>query len=91
MKKTEASKPAGADSDKDMLSEYRFDYSKARPNRFATRIRKEDVTITLDPDVSEVFKTSEAVNAVLRALIETMPGAKGRKRASEQPSNRNRD
>jgi len=84
MKKTEASKPVGTEPEKDMLSEYRFDYSKARPNRFATRIRKEDVTITLDPDVSAVFKTSKAVNTVLRALIETMPGAREKKRGREQ-------
>jgi hypothetical protein len=27
----------------------------------------------LDPDISQVFTTPEPVNAVLRALIETMP------------------
>ena len=27
----------------------------------------------LDPDISQVFTTPESVNAVLRALIETMP------------------
>jgi len=37
MKKTGASKPTSKESD-DMLSEYKFDYSKARPNRFASRI-----------------------------------------------------
>ncbi len=79
MKKTEASKPTSKDSD-DMLSEYKFDYGKARPNRFASRIQEEDVTITLDPDVSEVFKTSESVNTVLRALIETMPKTSKRTR-----------
>jgi hypothetical protein len=29
--------------------------------------------ITLDPDIAEVFTSSEAVNNVLRALIQTMP------------------
>jgi hypothetical protein len=86
MKKTEASKPSVKESD-DMLPEYKFDYSKARPNRFAARIKKEDVTVTLDPDVSEVFTTSESVNTILRALIETMPKTKGRTVARKQSSN----
>ncbi len=56
----------------DMLDEYDFDYSKAKPNRFAERFK--DVTlVALDPDVATVFETSEAVNDVLRALIKTMP------------------
>lgn len=86
MKKIEGSNPTGKKSD-DMLSEYRFNYSKARPNRFASRIEKEGVTVTLDPDVSKVFTTSESVNTVLRALIEAMPQTKGRKRTGKQSSN----
>jgi hypothetical protein len=83
MKKREDSKGSGKESD-EMLPEYRLDYSKARPNRFASRILEEGVTIILDPDVSEVFATSESVNTVLRALIETMPRTKGRKRTCKQ-------
>jgi hypothetical protein len=85
MKKTEASKPTGKESN-DMLPEYKFNYSKARPNRFATQIQEEDVTVTLDPDVSKVFRTSESVNSVLRALIETMPKTKGRSRTRNKLS-----
>jgi hypothetical protein len=59
----------------DMLPEYNFDYSKAKPNRFAARIPKDLVVVALDPDVAEVFTTAESVNAVLRALIQTMPKA----------------
>ena len=77
MKKTGASKPTSKEAD-DMLPEYKFDYSKARPNRFASRIEQEDMTVTLDPDLAEVFTNSESVNAVLRALIETMPGKAGK-------------
>ena len=57
----------------DMLPEYRFDYSKARPNRFASRLKRGSRAVVLDPDVAAVFSTPESVNAVLRALIETMP------------------
>ncbi len=56
-----------------MLPEYDFDYSQARPNRFADRISQDRIVVILDPDVAEVFKTPESVNAVLRALIATMP------------------
>lgn len=59
--------------DKDMLPEYRFDYIKARPNRFAARLKRGSRAVVLDPDVAAVFLTPESVNAVLRALIETMP------------------
>jgi len=56
-----------------MLPEYRFDYRKARPNRFAERIYKDHCVVILDPDISRIFTTSESVNAILRALITTMP------------------
>jgi hypothetical protein len=60
----------------DLLPEYDFDYSKARPNRFANQTQKFPVTVTLDPDVAEVFTTSEAVNHALRALISAIPKTK---------------
>lgn len=56
-----------------MRTEYRFDYVKAKPNRFAPRVDKTRLLVTLDPDVSEVFTTQEAVNKALRALIEALP------------------
>ena len=57
----------------EMLPEYRFDYSKAKPNRFASEFRGDAIVITLDPDIAQVFKTKEEVNRVLRALITNMP------------------
>ena len=56
-----------------MRSEYRFDYSKAKPNRFAARAKEGYRTVLLDPDIAAVFTSAESVNAVLRALISTMP------------------
>jgi hypothetical protein len=72
MKKTRAANQA-PEPEKDLLPEYRFDYSKARPNRFAARLKPGCRAVVLDPDVAAVFSTPESVNAVLRALIETMP------------------
>ncbi len=52
----------------DMLPEYDFDYSKARPNRFA-----KGRAVILEPDVARVFSTSDSVNKILRAVIAAMP------------------
>jgi hypothetical protein len=72
MKRTPISEAAKQEPE-EMLPEYNFDYSQARPNRFANKAASDRLTITLDPDVAAVFQTPEAVNAVLRALIATMP------------------
>jgi hypothetical protein len=48
----------------ELLPEYEFDYSKARPNRFADQMARDSLVVVLDPDVAEVFTTPEAVNKV---------------------------
>jgi hypothetical protein len=60
----------------ELRPEYRFDYKKARPNRFAVGTSEERSVVVLDPDVSAVFKTPESVNKALRAIISVMPGRK---------------
>lgn len=72
MKKIRAAKQPGK-PEQDLLPDYRFDYRKAKPNRFASQARPGSRAVMLDPDVAAVFSTPESVNAVLRALIETMP------------------
>ena len=57
----------------DIRAEYRFDYRKARPNRFAARMKGSTVAVVLDPDVAAVFQTSEAVNSLLRSVISALP------------------
>lgn len=73
MKKTPVSKPLKL---REMASEYRFDYKKAKPNRFAERMKNEPIIVLLDEDVAKVFKTTEQVNKALRALISAMPKEK---------------
>ncbi len=73
MKKTPVSKPRKV---REMASEYRFDYKKAKPNRFAEKMKNEPVVILLDDDVAKVFKTTEQVNKALRALISAIPEKK---------------
>ncbi len=72
MKKTKSTKTLNQASN-DLRPEYEFGYRTARPNRFASRVDPGRLVVALDPDVSEVFTTPEAVNTVRRALIEVMP------------------
>lgn len=61
-------------SKEELLAEYQFDYKKAKPNRFAAQSGKQPLkVVVLDEDVAQVFTTSESVNKVLRALMESMP------------------
>ena len=65
-----------------LRSEYRFDYSKSRPNRFADRARPDSIAVVLDPDVAAVFNSSESVNRLLRSVISAVPSNLKKKRAS---------
>lgn len=65
-------KKTSAKVSEDLRSEYNLDYSKAKSNRFAGRMA-DRVVVVLDPDIAEVFTTSDSVNAALRALISAMP------------------
>jgi hypothetical protein len=60
-------------SDDELEAEYRFDYGKAKPNRFTVELPAGGRVVVLEPDVAAVFGTDRDVNAVLRALIATMP------------------
>jgi len=42
-----------------LKSEYRFDYAKAKPNRFASKMSGDTVAVVLDPDVAAIFKSLE--------------------------------
>ena len=59
----------------ELRPEYRFDYTKARPNRFAVACSPGGRLVALDPDVAQVFETDDAVNSALRRLIEAMPSS----------------
>ena len=75
MKKTSVTKKRSVKDDA-LRSEYRFDYSKSKPNRFAAKMSEGTVAVILEPDVAAVFKSSEAVNALLRSIISAMPSSK---------------
>jgi hypothetical protein len=78
MKKNQTAEPAPDD----MRSHYDFDYSKSRPNRFASppklgRIR----SVVLEPDVAEVFHSSDQVNELLRSIITNLPSRRAEKKS----------
>lgn len=70
MKKTPATKNRKV---QEMASEYRFDYRKAKPNRFAAKMKNEPLIVMIEPDLAKVFSSAEKVNKALRALISAMP------------------
>jgi hypothetical protein len=53
----------------ELRAHYDFDYSQARPNRFASRFSGDKIAVVLDGDVASVFHSSEAVNSFLRSAI----------------------
>ena len=72
MKKTSPRKKLPVLPD-EMRREYRFDYTKAKPNRFAAEMGTGTIAVVLDPDVAAVFQSAEAVNALLRSVIAALP------------------
>ena len=70
MKKTPASKPRKT---AEMPAEYKLDYKKAKPNRFANRMKEGPLVVVLDPDVAKIFTSTKEVNKALRAIISAMP------------------
>ena len=55
-----------ADNDDDMLDEYEF--RGGVRGKYAERFARQSIVVVLDPDVAEVFHTTEAVNDALRSL-----------------------
>lgn len=79
MSRTSGSRRAGPKAG-GLRREYRFDYRKARPNRFASLLKARSVAVVLDPDVASVFQSSESVNSLLRSVITALPTkARGRR------------
>ena len=53
----------------EMLLEYKLDYSKAKPNRFAAKYQQMQRTVVLDNDIADNFPSAESVNEALRFLV----------------------
>ena len=83
MRKAKANQAPRICEPEEMLSEYSLDYRKARPNRFAGRMKGACRVILLDPDIAAVLTTQKSVNKALRALISAMPQSPKRKTATK--------
>ncbi|MBI5362104.1 MAG: hypothetical protein HZA53_02925 [Planctomycetes bacterium] len=68
----------------ELARSYRFDYSKAKPNRFAGAMPDDAVVVVLDPDVARVYRSSRQVNAALRATLLPRRGAKTTRKAKRK-------
>ena len=47
---------------------FEYDFSRSRPNKYASRYAKGSIVVTLDPDVAAVFPGAREANDALRAL-----------------------
>jgi len=75
-------KVSSAEAPDELRPEYDLEFK--RPNRFAKRLKgKSVVAVVLDEDVASVFQSSEAVNQLLRSVINAMPS--GEPRATPPP------
>lgn len=81
MKKTPGKQRREAD---EIRPEYQFDYSQAKPNRFASRMNRPVVAVVLESDVAAVFDSSAKVNAQLRSAM----GARTRRKQAPRARRR---
>ena len=65
----------------EILPEY--DFSRSRPNKYASRYAKGSIVVTLDPDVAAVFPGAREANDALRALAGVI-----RRHQTRRPSRR---
>lgn len=58
--------------DKDIRNEY--DFNRGERGKYARRHREGSNVVVLDPDVAKRFKTPDAVNNALRAIVDREQG-----------------
>lgn len=74
----------------ELRPEYRFDYRRSKPNRFAERLSQGAVAVVLDPDVASVFRTSESVNSLLRSVAQVVRRGAVRRKVSRDTGRANK-
>lgn len=53
-----------------------YDFSNARPNKYAKKYAEGTNIVVIEPDLVEFFPDSESVNSALRALVSVFPKSK---------------
>ena len=61
----------------DILPEY--DFSRARPNKYASRYQEGSLVVTLDPEVAAVFSSADEANDALRSLARIIQAKQARR------------
>jgi uncharacterized protein len=65
-----------------------YDFTRARPNRYAKKYSEGASLVVIDPELIRYFPNSASVNAALRALVSAFPQAKP-EQASKVPNSPN--
>lgn len=73
-------KKKGKAEDGEVRAEY--DFSEARRNPYAERANKETNVVVIEPDLYEVFSSSDAVNDALRLMLRASARAVKQAKAS---------
>jgi hypothetical protein len=68
----------------EILPEY--DFSRASPNRYASRYTKGSAVVVLEPDVAAAFPSSGEANEALRALAGIIQKHRARRPTSQRSS-----
>jgi hypothetical protein len=70
----------------ELREHYNFDYTKAKPNRFADQQSNEAIMVVLEPEVAVAFPTAEAVNEALRLVMQLsqIPSARTSRRRKRE-------
>jgi len=66
----------------EILPEY--DFSRARPNKYASRYAAGSIVVVLEPDVAAVFPGAGEANAALRALARIIQKHRPRRTTSRR-------
>ena len=89
MKKNSVSTVTDAEQDiDDILPEY--DFSRAMPNKYASRYQKSGLVVTLDSDIATVFPSASEVNNALRSLaklVQARVAILSKKKQTKMPNN----
>ena len=81
--KRKGSEAGRADID-DILPEY--DFSRAQPNKYASRYSAGSIVVVLEPDVAAAFPSAGQANEALRALAGIIQKHRPRRTASGRNS-----
>ncbi|MCI0494721.1 hypothetical protein L0Z72_06905 [candidate division KSB1 bacterium] len=73
----------------EMRTEY--DFSDARPNKYAKKYAEGTNLVIIEPDLIEFFPDSESVNNALRALVSIFPKARSKRKLKETSKRKHDD